>query len=104
MAPSGANAIPYLQRKIAKTDNRRGWHLDKSVNLPFLFSLLVALFCVLSYMQKQDQRQTRSEERIENLNKQQEEVKNELKNIKADIKVDLNRFEDKMDRYFKKGN
>lgn len=85
------------------TKERRGWHLDKSVNLPFLLALFIAGMGAMGYISAQNNRQTIVETKQAN-----QEV--ELKNIKTDFKNDLMRLENssirmeqKLDRIIEKG-
>jgi len=70
----------------ASHESRRGWHLDKSVNLPFLLSLLLAGFAGIAYVVNNENRQTKVETRVETQEKT-------LESLKADIKLDLTRIE-----------
>ena len=74
---------------------KRGWRLDKSINLPFLLALGLAGMTGFGYVMTQDRRQTKSETRIENLEKRNDETK-------VDFKADLLRIENKLDRLIEK--
>lgn len=78
-----------FSRKSELPKNRRGWHFDKSVNLPFLLSL--AIFCIgaLAYIMEENKRTTKAEEKIVNLEKNDIQLTNQLKELKYDIKEDL---------------
>lgn len=65
---------------------RRGWHLDKSVNLPFLLALTAASMGVFAYIMNQNARQAVTETKL--LSQEME-----LRNVKDDFKINLTRIE-----------
>ncbi len=82
-------------------DRRRTWHFDKSINLPFIWTILVFGFLQIvaaaSYVQSQDRRMTREEARGDNQDKADVALKEEIRDLKSDLRGDLLRIEKKLD-------
>lgn len=74
--------------------NRRGWHLDKSINLPFLLSLALFVFAAFAYEMNKQEKQIATERDLKALNK-------EVQEFKTDTKADNREMNRKLDDILK---
>jgi hypothetical protein len=82
-------------------DRRRSWHFDKSINLPFIWTILAfgffQIMLAMSYVQDQDRRMTREESRGDAQDKADIALKDDIRTLKGDLRDDLKRIEKKLD-------
>ena len=78
--------------------DRRGWHLEKSINLPALLTLLGIIAGGIAYVQHQDTRVTKVEDRATALESADVRIESAVRVQKDDLVKKVDRIEDKVDQ------
>jgi len=82
-----------------KPDNeRRAWHLDKTISVGHLLSTVVIAISVFSWASAVDRRVEQNAQAIKYLSKEQTEGQNRLDALRSEIKTDLRSINAKLDR------
>ena len=85
------------------SEDRRGWHVERAVNLPALLTLLTMLMGWLAYAQRQDTRVTRVEEHTAALDNTDLRLEKAVTALKEDWVRRSDRIEGKLDRLIERG-
>ncbi|WP_257306291.1 hypothetical protein [Geothrix campi] len=83
--------------------DRRGWHLEKSINLPALLTLGGMVAAGLAYVWRQDSRVTKVEDRATSLEAADIRIENAQGRQRDEIRTDLKSINDKLDRLVERG-
>ena len=76
--------------RIAPGEDQRGWHIDRSISVPTIISILGLLFAGVAYAMAQNSRQTAAETAIVYLGATQKKLEEDRRDDRQAIKDQLN--------------
>lgn len=79
-------------------EDKRGWHLDKTISVGHIISTLVIAVSVFTWVSSVDRRVDQNSLSIKFVKEQQQQSSARIEALRLEIKQDLNSINDKLDR------
>lgn len=86
----------------SRGNDRRNWHLDKTISVGHLLSTIVIVVSVFSWASAFERRVEQNAQAIEYLSEQQKENKRRVEYVREEIRTDLRGINAKLDRLIEK--